>query len=437
MFLFLLEILVVLLHSFAAFCKPIYGLCTMIILQILFPVKFLGSEVSISVVCSSVLLLVYLCNLIEKEERIFVLRNSIEFSSVIVFVAFFIGIFFSAYVPVNQQIVIMLKFFNTHFLPIFLAIRIIDSKKKFVLFMNTYIAGLTLCCSYSVFCWIIGSSPWHEFIFSVGSNIDITNILKDNGTEVGIRISGTFNNSWEYTMILSVVFCFFAFFSQKVNWKSGKFLFALLMANVLLAARRTPFVTVSFFFIFLILFQKKNRFKTFAWVSVLIAVVIAAVYFIPVFSAYKGILMASLFFWNDDVAKNVSVGGSSLELRILQFIYVWGLVKGDILFGMGWGINQMHEEHPDQMAGWESSILQIFGQNGLFGFLLYAYMFYFMYKYSCHYAKDISYQKAYILAVSVMCIINGTFYWNFLFLGCVLMNMTNKYLAKGVKPAYA
>lgn len=101
------------------------------------------------------------------------------------------------------------------------------------------------------------------------------------------------------------------------------------------------------------------------------------------------VLKSTFLMFDDKAQQNMGVGGSTVELRITQYITVLKMIKQYWLQGMGYGFPAYFYEViwdvkkyglRDDVAGFESIILPILSSSGLVGLFLWIKMFYGLFK---------------------------------------------------------
>jgi len=418
-------LLIVVLQIFLSIYRLNYGLCFLIAIRILIPdaARVIFIDTSLNTFCTIILSLVvalyFIWGFIPKKN---INDKMIKFIAFYYLISLFVAIFPNE-VPFSYQFSALNQFIITQMLPVFLAVLIIQKKEDYVLLMKVFAISFLICAFYGIYSWIFSDFRYNLSFVDFFGYARVWDLNSEMGGIQG-RIYGTFSDSFSYAQVVPIVFVFMWGISKRFKYKINTVLLVLLGINVLLTVRRAPIVTTLIFFLSLFYFEStKLKIRYLKYIIVFLVITILAIEFIPYLVKFKTILESSLYFWDDSVSDKNDVSGSSVSFRSFQLQRTLEIIKDDMLLGKGWGYNYYHP-HPE-MIGWESIVFLILGQWGIFGIILWTYLFWFMYKYSIKNYQNVLYQKCFIISSITLCLLTGTAYYVFIFLGIVLFNKAN------------
>jgi len=424
----LIIIIIISIHICSSFYRLEYGLCSLLAIKILIPdvARSIIPALSLNAFCSLVLTIAVLWSLINGSIKKAEINNKMVKFCLLFYILNYFFFFFSSTTPLSFQIKPMHTFYLLQLMPIMLGSIIINNKYKLILVFKVFSICFFICAVYGIIAWVSGDY-WYNNLFFVhygadfGRNTDMTTAAGAFMAGLQGRIVGTASaDSYGYGMIVPIAFMIFFIFNNKLKWNITRIMVVLLAINVLMTIRRTPIITCIVFLLCMFWFEPlRVKVKYFKIGIIAFFVIAACIMFIPFLENFRNIIEASLFFWNDSVSAENEVSGSSVSLREYQLFYTLDQIKGNILFGNGWGA-MYYESHPT-MFGWESVVFTTLMQFGVSGVLLWTYMFWFMYKYSTRKQKNKVYQKSFIIASVALCIFTDTIYPAYIFLGCLLM----------------
>lgn len=422
----LFVIFITLVHTLVSSYRLKYGLCSLLLIKILIPdaARSFIPALSLNSLCSLILFIILFWNLLNGTVTKSYLNNKLVKYIFVFYLFSWIFIFFSM-VPITQQVISLHNFFVVQLLPIICAIVIIQKEEDLILVLKVYVIALLICSSYALFAWIVKDYSYNDifvsyFGYARDANMDNAATAIQAGI-VGRVIGTTSGDSYSYGMIVPVAFLFMWILNKKLKWKITIVGVVVLGLNVLLTVRRTPIITcMSFFLVLFLLTSLKNKFKYIALGFLGLLLMIICINYIPFFNQFQGILESSIFFWDESVSRMNEVEGSSVSLRRYQFFYTLDQIKDSFLFGNGWGSMYYKAQHPT-MFGWESIVFTTLMQFGYLGTILWAFLFWQMYKYSVNQSKNNHYQIAFIFASLTLWVFTDTMYHAYTFLGCVFM----------------
>ena len=127
-------------------------------------------------------------------------------------------------------------------------------------------------------------------------------------------------------------------------------------------------------------FQIKRKYLLYA--SVLITVIITAIYQVPSLKKYSAYFEATVFFWDDDKAKDSDFRGSDIATRTMQLAGSFDMIDNSLFVGLGQGYIQYYQEKYGQhplLLGFDSMVFITLITSGLVGFSLWLFFFYKLY----------------------------------------------------------
>lgn len=290
-------------------------------------------------------------------------------------------------VPFDYQLSSLIKFVYTEVLPAVVVLYVFKYESDFRTLLNVIAGCAIFSCVYAVFTFLTRTNPLHE-MFYTGDEIyrdaaDISRRGMFEGTAVGIY------NDKVYMSI--VAYLYFSFFWGKQILH--KFLLYTLLLTALVAtfltSQRSAILGLMVFLFVQVYRDKRNRSMIFSFAALVGVVLYFASISFEQFGQLQQVINSTLFFWDDKYQSDIGVGGSTMELRITQFLGVFDALKYSLLQGLGYNFpGYFHEFVWDQevlgqnpvFAGFESCIFVIGSSSGLIGIYAWAHMYYKNYK---------------------------------------------------------
>lgn len=276
----------------------------------------------------------------------------------------------TAVVPLPYQIAGFAKYCYTEFLPSVIIILLISQKD---MIKCNYVIGASVifATSYAIFTFFTQSNPLFE-MFNTGEAVDSTADFSRRGGLLGTSVGITDNkiNASLHSML------FFTYFWTKRNINQYMLYLILLLSMIsgVLTSQRTCIINIAIFMA-CIFFSSGVSLKKILKIFIAVGTVafIATIYFEQL-DELKNMLQAAVFFWSDDVQEKLGVHGSSMDLRLRQFLAVLKVTNIHIIEGLGYDFNQFYEDTPlanssigDDLAGFESLIFTTIASSGLVG----------------------------------------------------------------------
>lgn len=419
-------------HTLLSFKKPLWGLCSLLLIKILIPdiVRAPLFPISLNTFCSLSLFASWLVfvpqqtpNYGKNEKRL------INFS--VLLAGLCIVVFVITDVDIYKQLTLSMQYFALQILPVIIAASVIDNKRDLMLVLKILMYSSLICMLYGLFCFFTSTPYPYNEIFSnayyAARDANYDSIVNASMGGIAGRIMGTAtSDTWSYGMIICILFTLFFCIYQYLKDKLSFICVALAAVSTLLTVRRTP-IMVMFSFIIILFFLRKPRLSyiiRYAFLGGGAVFVILLIF--PQLYELTHILETVFFFWNDSVAQKNEITGSSLEYRLFQLKYTLNQISSSPLFGNGWGA--MYNGRHDVMNGWESILFTSLMQFGIIGFMIWMGWFHCLYHYSVIYTKKNSLHIAFMLSALVLCFVNDTIYPFFIFFGCVLLNKMDRFI---------
>lgn len=428
MYIFIL--LLVIVHLLFSIKKPLYGLCTLLAIKILIPdiARSPISILSLNSLCSIILFVSYVVHLIWGKERFRYINNQLVQYIGIYFLFSILVVFFASYTPRGFQISMMIQYFTLQLLPVIVAIGTIHTKKDLKIVICVFVICITICTLYGIVCFMFKIHyPYNALFanyFAVARYANYDAMIEDVKRGVQGRIIGTStSDSWSFGMFISLVFMISFIINKYIKNHLSLVCYILCATAVMLTTRRSPVLTLLSFYLFLSFFYWKISTKSFLYIIIGLISLYIAIILIPELSSLRYNIESTVFFWDDALAHENNVEGSSLKLRLYQLNYTITNISDSPLFGNGWGA-QYARYHPG-MYGWESIIFTSLFQSGFLGIIALTYLFVSFYKYSVENAKYRGIALSFILSSAIFCITSDTIYPFFIYFGCVLLNKMN------------
>lgn len=290
----------------------------------------------------------------------------------------FIGSFFSTGVDFSYQLTILRSYIiGFFFIPIMLW-QVCKTKSDFSYFTRIVLVCFAIMLIYGGYCFLVGQNPYVatlSALFNKQDNNEIFSHIERAGL-IG-KIQSTTSHPMMWSVFLSLVlFASYSFWVEKKSYTYYVFVL-LVVFNLFVCNVRTGIVASAIGMALL--------FTNFSFRSKLISLtVIIAILLLSIDTSIFGSFQPyidSIIYFNDP---NKNVGGSSLDMRMLQFggaVSLWD--QGGLLFGngFGWCANYyaLYGDHPI-LLGFESIIYVVLIENGVLGIIAYGFLFYSLFR---------------------------------------------------------
>jgi len=343
-----------------------------------------------------------------------------------------IGSFFSDGVDFTFQIASLRSYIIGYFLIPIMLWQVCKTKSDFNFFARIIIICLSIMLIYGLFCFLTGQNPYIAALselFNKQDNNEIFSEIERGG------LTGKVQSTTSHPMLWSVVLSLIIFASNSLWLRKKNYTFyifvALVLFNLFVCNVRTGIVA-TVIGLAILFTQFSFRYKLISISFILVLLLLSAD--TSIFGSFQPFVDSIIYF--SDTDKNV--GGSSLEMRMVQFggaVSLWE--QGGILFGNGfnWCGNYyaLYGDHPILLA-FESIIYVIIIENGVLGIIIYGFLFYSFYK--INWDLYLSLQKknkteywlinSLITTYIIYIMITGLFGFNFFLIFLVLMYVKNR-----------
>ena len=426
---FLILTIIILQLIFAA-NRPVYGLAFLLAVKILIPdtVRSPIDMFSMNSLCSIILFSCWLCYLPYDRKYKRNIQNILGLS-ICIYIAFMVFVMVvTNYTPLSLQFKHVIQYIVLQFLPVLVSMSVIKTANDLDVIMKVFTLSFLICVIYGIICYTTSTpyayNAWFESYFRSARGSNVENFTNVTFGGVTGRIVGTStSDDWAFGQVISVVsmimFMIYSYCKSRVNLLCT----ILCFVAVLLTVRRSPILSVMIFgFVLFLMGNSQFKWKVFLYGSLFIVLILVLIFWIPQLAAFKNILEASFFFWDDAVSKANEISGSSVSLRLYQLSYTIRHIADNPLFGNGFGAMYV-KSHPG-MFGWESIVFTTLFQTGWIGMLLLGILYWAFYRYSIEYGgmKSRRLSLAFIFGSLVFSITSDNIYPFYTYFGLVLLH---------------
>lgn len=427
----ILILLIVIFHTFCCAKKNIWGLSSLIGIKILIPnyVRAIILPISLNTLCIIILFLFIFIN--KKDKKSSISKGYITYLEVFILILFITTIL-SFPISLTTQLGYLFQFLITDVSLGILAALTIKSYQDVKVIMNVILLSSSFACILGIYQFITYSNVYISYFENYFNPAFDTDAYLDSamGGRLG-GIAGTCSDSliWGRTIpaLLGITYAYY-----KRTKKSILILLIIaLLINSILSMRRSSVVAVLFYFFTIWLFSSfKEKTRIFKYIMISIICIYASFILIPFLNQFLPFIETSIFFWNDNIAADNDIKGSSLSMRLEQLNYAFKMIETNPILGLGYGYtnyySKYHGYHP-QLLGFESILFHIIINSGILGLIYWNTLFYKIYKYCSKYSCK-TYIAAFLLSVltsAYMTDYAGT--WGYLFIfPIIIMKMYSK-----------
>ncbi|WP_308773443.1 O-antigen ligase family protein [uncultured Bacteroides sp.] len=294
---------------------------------------------------------------------------------IILYVGYLVIMLFSNETPLSY----MLNTYRLHIMKIFILAFvmwnvILNDNSSLNLFRNVCLGCIAIASIYGLFLTQTeGLNPYIMELSNInGEEYNIEYLTRETGRMFG-RITSVFVHPMSFGLFLGLSFIYICSCVKKVNIYTISILFILVLINVFTCGVRSVIAGLAISILFYLIFIRK--FKIVVGSLIIMGIIYTIISNIPQMSDY----VMSI------VDKNSSnIGGSSLEMRITQFLSCFDIIQNNPLFGMGFDWHQFymqsHISHPKLLC-FESLVYVVLCNFGLMGALLWIIYSCKMFKY--------------------------------------------------------
>jgi O-antigen ligase len=245
------------------------------------------------------------------------------------------------------------------------------------LFTNTLIIAISVATMYSLLLTLThGLNPYLMLILPLsGGEFNETYAMAESGGRVFGRISGVFTHPMNNGIFLSFAFIFML---SRINLKNRSINFttliimALVLTAIVVIGVRTAVVAVGIGVVFYFILERK--FKLIVGGLIVFGILILVLLQIP---GMRDFVLSIV----DSGSSNV--GGSSLDMRVIQLEGCLKEIQNNLLIGKGYGWTSYYREtvglHPTMLA-FESLVFMVLCNSGFIGLSIWIITIYLYFK---------------------------------------------------------
>lgn len=419
-----ISLLIIILQFFLSYRKLSYGLACFLSVRVLVP-EITRSPISSLSLNSFLILILLLITILKGNFQLNRIFNDRFGKFILIFIGLqILFLFFSDYLDLARQLSACIQFLFTDIMPAILAICIIKTEKDLDVLLRCIVYTMLISLVYGIYTFIINSNPWCDYVesyyprYTVNGNIfESFDYLQRRSTK------STFVSHNCFGYYLTYMFAFLLMLRDKLSHKLFYFSLVLIVVNMLLSTKRSPIIVLMFIVSFLSWYKKK-------WIlpmALFITVFFIVLFTVPALEYARNFFMTAIFFWDDNYATSLDVGGSNMELRIRQILYPFVEIKDNILLGHGFGWCStylgIHQDIHPILYGFETIFSTVICEGGLFGIVLYSLLFFNAYKYIRYYIIDrnINYPLLFVLSILLLYMATGIQYMYSFFVLLVIL----------------
>ena len=253
-----------------------------------------------------------------------------------------------------------------------------------------------------------GFNPYTVLMYQVSGREVPVDWLMDSERLFG-RITSTFMHAMYYAAFLTFA-TIYVMFRFKCTGRSGyKILLFFAVVSIVTCGVRSAIM--AFMAVMLYYYFKRGAARMFKFISLAMLLVIAIGIIVPQLYEY----LLSPFSAGDDAL----VRGSSIDMRVAQWSAAFEVIRGSMLFGNGYGWSTDYivnfGNHPTLLA-FESQVVKQLCEGGIFGTLLFAFVYYMFFSMKLHDALLKLFIPMMVIAYLVYTILTGDYLYSAYFM---------------------
>lgn len=249
------------------------------------------------------------------------------------------------------------------------ALRTMNKRKIF----NTFLYSLVVLTIFGLANWIIGGAPWINWMGNENYDMAI------KAAKERFHVYSLFSNTFHYGFIsiLSLAFFYYGYINRVITNKTWYIALSMCVFGIVACGNRTNWACALLLSVWMMMVLPNIGKKAYFYI-VLTSVLFLSYLFVPAIAERIDIFMG-LF---DD---NSEIGGSSFEMREMQYGAVLSYISNDMTFGkgyqfflmdLGWGQFHSGGRVDADLRGLEGVYLNYLLERGIFGYVSYL-LFYF------------------------------------------------------------
>ncbi len=299
-----------------------------------------------------------------------------------------------------------------------------SNKNAYSLIRSFLISTILISCIYGIYLTTMGGvNPYAMFFYSINGN-EYRFEWFSSDTRLFGRISSVFVHPMSYGMFLGCSLIYVYHNREQIRKILFYLMVALIVTNIIICGVRSVlFASIVTFLFFLITCR---NYKIVLGLFLFATLLIIIIYNVPKLYDY--------FFRMSDVTNQSDMGGSSLDMRLLQLKGCFIEIQDCFLFGKGhmWHEYYMtkYEIHPVILA-FESLLFMIICDYGIFGFFIYGIMFFILLHTQNIYIKNKMNKNllsCFIVFYLSYCILTGDYSYMKIFLIFYYLSFSEMYL---------
>lgn len=273
-------------------------------------------------------------------------------------------------IPFSRSMITIFGQFLNMFLIIYLLDKEIRNLSNLHLFMQYLVCSIAIGVFYGCITLSIGSNPIIQFEQSIIPSQMEGLIVDSYETYRGVKVQSFYAGATQFAAFsLLTAICYIAVF-RNVKMKLTNIQILLLLSAMICAflSKTRAGILASLISVMYLYTTIKSTMR----IKIAFFVVVALILLYPFFSSHLAFLTSTF-----DSRAQEELGGSSVDMRIVQAQLTWEILKNYPLFGAGVGSLMIFLRKTYELYGAESVWFQKLIEQGLFGIYTYLYIFYF------------------------------------------------------------
>lgn len=240
---------------------------------------------------------------------------------------------------------------------------ICDRKDIILLFRSCNVFMLLVLCNGFYEFYTLGTNILRDII--IGYSKKGSYFTENSLCDRGYRTCSIYGHSITYGMMVITMAYLYLFFLKGIAFSFNKMIFFVLMlTTVFLTNSRTPLLGLIIYSLPFLLEMKSS-----GYIRIYIFCIVMSVLYLG--GNYIGKSFESIFYSEEN-----DMGGSSIEMRILQFEGVMAAISENIWFGRGAVVGWEEIRNKYYILGGESIVFQVLLRQGIIGIVIYIFFFF-------------------------------------------------------------
>ena len=282
----------------------------------------------------------------------------------------------------------MLQFVITDLLPFSLIFYCIQSEKDMKTVLYGFFASYIIIGTYGIFTFFMKGNPY-VLLVALQSGYEGELYLGDYGAGRG-ALEGVATGSmtgaltWGQLSLITLLFSIIFFNKVTINKRLILIVIFLSLLNCFLSTKRSIMLPALLATSYFVIIKGKHLVSALIKVSFAIFILtIIAMQNKTVREVYESNIKTTILFWDDNLANEKGVTGSSLGMRIEQTEALFGIVGSYIIQGRGYGYMKEYAkkyEGKTDIRSFESIIFQVIVESGVLGLIIWFLFFLKLYQ---------------------------------------------------------